>query len=211
MKAIDLTGQRFGRLVVLCRAEGKNGRSYWLCRCDCGKDCVVQGQLLRNGHTKSCGCLQTENRLGEDLTGKRYGRLTVLSLVSVKNRDSLWLCRCDCGKLLEVRRSLLTAGVKSCGCLGIESTMKNIKNTYFAGTNIGRIRSNKPKSNSGTGITGVSYNQHRKKYDARITVNKKTYYLGLFTTLEEATAARRKAEERYFAPIIEKYEGQKND
>lgn len=61
----DLTGQRFGRLVVK-QAEDHiypsgNRRIQWLCRCDCdGKEVVVKSNLLLNGHTQSCGCLHSE-------------------------------------------------------------------------------------------------------------------------------------------------------
>ena len=57
-KLIDMTGQKIGRLLVLERAENdKDGKAMWKCRCDCGNDCVVLGAYLRNGNTKSCGCL----------------------------------------------------------------------------------------------------------------------------------------------------------
>lgn len=58
---IDLTGQRFGRLVVKERApnHGREG-TFWLCQCDCGKTAIVAGSKLRSGHTQSCGCLQRE-------------------------------------------------------------------------------------------------------------------------------------------------------
>ena len=54
----DLSGQRFGKLIVL-RPVGrdKGGRILWLCRCDCGNETVVLGGHLRSGHTRSCGCL----------------------------------------------------------------------------------------------------------------------------------------------------------
>lgn len=52
---IDLTGQRFGKLVVITRAESKNG-ARWLCKCDCGIEKVIQGGHLRSGSTESCGC-----------------------------------------------------------------------------------------------------------------------------------------------------------
>lgn len=53
----DMTGQRFGMLVVVCRAENtQSGRATWRCRCDCGKEVVVRGGNLRSGGTKSCGC-----------------------------------------------------------------------------------------------------------------------------------------------------------
>lgn len=76
----DLTGQRFGKLVVLYQTEDhvlSNGKrkAKWYCKCDCGNECDVIGMYLMNGDTKSCGCLQTERM---DLTGQTFGRLTVL-------------------------------------------------------------------------------------------------------------------------------------
>lgn len=60
-KFIDLTGQKFGRLTVIERAENnKNGSSQWVCRCECGNNKVVFIGNLKNGHTTSCGCLQRE-------------------------------------------------------------------------------------------------------------------------------------------------------
>ena len=57
----DLTGQRFGRLVVIGR-EGSTaqGTATWRCLCDCGNECVVEGAKLRKGNTKSCGCLHND-------------------------------------------------------------------------------------------------------------------------------------------------------
>ena len=59
-KLIDLTNQRFGRLVVVEKAFVKNQHTYWRCKCDCGKEKEVRGSLLRNGNTTSCGCYQKE-------------------------------------------------------------------------------------------------------------------------------------------------------
>lgn len=57
----DLTGQRFGRLTVIRRdGSSRQGLAAWLCRCDCGRECVVEGAMLRKGNTKSCGCLHSE-------------------------------------------------------------------------------------------------------------------------------------------------------
>lgn len=64
----DLTGQVFGRLTVLAYDHTENKRAYWLCRCECGNTCVVSGKLLRNGGTKSCGCLHTKHGLKHDPT-----------------------------------------------------------------------------------------------------------------------------------------------
>lgn len=59
---LDLTGQRFGRLVVKhCTGEKSPWGSYlWLCLCDCGREVSVRSGNLQNGHTQSCGCLKIE-------------------------------------------------------------------------------------------------------------------------------------------------------
>jgi hypothetical protein len=61
MKLVDLSGQHFGRLTVLERAPHKSGGHVcWRVRCECGEERIVQGDSLRSGHTRSCGCLSAE-------------------------------------------------------------------------------------------------------------------------------------------------------
>lgn len=60
MRLIDLTDQRFGRLVVIARAERKSNFTYWICRCDCGNQTVVRRDHLMDGTTSSCGCFSRE-------------------------------------------------------------------------------------------------------------------------------------------------------
>lgn len=58
---IDLTGQRFGRLVVLSKVKhDSDAKIWWYCRCDCGVEKDILGRNLRDGYTKSCGCLGKE-------------------------------------------------------------------------------------------------------------------------------------------------------
>lgn len=59
-KGIDLTGKRFGRLMVIKRVGTKHNQCLWECLCDCGKSIDVIGHNLRIGCTKSCGCLRLE-------------------------------------------------------------------------------------------------------------------------------------------------------
>lgn len=59
-KLNDLTGGRFERLAVVARAKSTNGRTMWVCDCDCGNQVKVQGAHLRSGSIKSCGCLRKE-------------------------------------------------------------------------------------------------------------------------------------------------------
>lgn len=122
INSINLTGQRFGRLTVLEMTDKRRGSSIiWKCRCDCGEICYKPSKDLRDGRTKSCGCLQKENRsrIQKDLRGMRFGKLIVLDKepYSLNNRK-IWYCKCDCGNYKEVSTYQLLAGrVQSCGCL----------------------------------------------------------------------------------------------
>lgn len=60
MKALDLTGQKFGRLVVIERSGSKNNKALWKCQCECGGIAIAISHDLISGHTKSCGCYQRE-------------------------------------------------------------------------------------------------------------------------------------------------------
>lgn len=62
MRMHDLTGQKFGRLTVIERAENnQNNKVMWRCKCDCGNESLVIGSRLYTGKTKSCGCLIAES------------------------------------------------------------------------------------------------------------------------------------------------------
>ena len=67
MRKLDLTGQRFGRLLVLKPGKVENGMTYSICQCDCGETIEVLNKQLKNGHVQSCGCLKRDNasRLGK--------------------------------------------------------------------------------------------------------------------------------------------------
>ena len=60
MPVTDMTGQRFGRLTVLCRAGSLRKEATWLTLCSCGKSSTVRGSSLRTNTTQSCGCLRAE-------------------------------------------------------------------------------------------------------------------------------------------------------
>lgn len=68
----DLTGQRFGRLVVLRRdLNPPRKETSWFVMCDCGQEKSVQASNLNNGHVKSCGCLRVESRTTHGCAGSR--------------------------------------------------------------------------------------------------------------------------------------------
>ena len=73
-KLIDLTGQRFNRLVVISIApKGKSGEIRWHCECDCGNKTIVSAQHLKSGHTKSCGCYHNEMAKNKDIKHRKHG------------------------------------------------------------------------------------------------------------------------------------------
>lgn len=72
-KFIDLTGQRFGKLVVIERAGTQNGHILWKCKCDCGNEIVTLMNSLRGGNTISCGCFRREKMREKLQTHKMYG------------------------------------------------------------------------------------------------------------------------------------------
>jgi hypothetical protein len=127
LKAVDITGETFGRLTVVSAASSvrnKNGVTIrmWLCRCECGNQAVVRGNNLRSGTSTSCGC-----RAGDDLSGKEFGRWLVIGKQPNRLRRPsgssyrVWLCRCDCGGEKEIDGWALSSGKsRSCGCLARE-------------------------------------------------------------------------------------------
>jgi len=81
MKTLDLTDQTFGRLTVIRFGpyHPENGRIRWLCKCTCGNEVLVMAKELRNGHTKSCGCLKTETTSIRSTTHGQTGTPTYMA------------------------------------------------------------------------------------------------------------------------------------
>lgn len=122
-KAIDLTGKRFGRLVVISKAESIHDscgatRAMWTCQCGCGEIVTTRAETLMNGKSKSCGCLKHEIRPRNNLVGMSFGRLKVIGLAGRNDsRKLVYSCVCNCGNTIEVVGSALRNGhTKSCGC-----------------------------------------------------------------------------------------------
>lgn len=122
MRALDLAGLRFGKLVALMPSPTRvSGNIKWRCVCDCGGVTSVKGYSLTTGKCRSCGC---EAPQFKDLTGQRFGRLVAVSkLKSYGDRYWKWTCICDCGTTKVVDGRFLKEGKsKSCGCLAKDGT-----------------------------------------------------------------------------------------
>lgn len=294
----DLTGQRFGRLTVIERAENQfsaGGKStvMWRCRCDCGNPdlITVRGGHLRSGAIQSCGCLHREKSKAKciDLTGQKFGRLTVVERDNDRIKPNgqhciVWKCKCDCGNpnLIAVRSGNLKNGTTtSCGCIRRERASEQHKkyNTYDLSGSYGigytskyetfyfdledkckidgycwsidkngyvvtrgkngkmismhrlvmnvsdpkvqvdhihhnttdnrksqlriasksqNMRNVDRRINNTSGVTGVGWNKTRKKWIASIGYNNQNIHLGYFINFEDAVAARKEAEEKYY-------------
>lgn len=121
----DLSGRVFQNLKVIKQADDfvspTNGRleRMWECECLlCGDHIVTRERNLKSGHIKSCG---KKHRQVEDLTGRKYGDLTVIERApNVRAKDGtsyvMWRCACKCGETIVTRATSLTSGhTKSCG------------------------------------------------------------------------------------------------
>lgn len=121
----DLTGQVFERLTVINRAPNRNNKVFWHCRCECGNEIDARGDQLKNGRTKSCGCYSKERIAAQgklnfkDLTNQKFGKLTALYPTKNKTETKYyWICQCECGNIIRVLGTSLTAGnTRSCGCM----------------------------------------------------------------------------------------------
>lgn len=173
----NLAGKKFGRLTVIEQSEDKirpNGDhiAMWKCICDCQSDksepeyVIKEGASLKSGKCLSCGCYQSDKlreRQTKNLTGIKFGRLTVLELSHYEKKyggDScaIWKCICDCQKDKEnpnytyvPTNSLTTGNSTSCGCLRKENStatahLKKAENRYEKknGYYIGYTSKNEP-------------------------------------------------------------------
>jgi hypothetical protein len=107
----DITGQRFDHLIPFNFAGIFGGIAHWMCRCDCGR------RGCRNFVIMSVNSLQSHKThqcfIRRDLTGKKFGRWTVLR----KGRPGFWVCLCNCGNMGEVNtHKLVNKNSISCGC-----------------------------------------------------------------------------------------------
>lgn len=193
--AEDITGQRFGNLVAIKRAENKRGRTAWLCQCDCGNMHIATTKELKEGKCKSCGCLKSKKfRSMVDITGKRYGRLTAKYPIEKRDKKGsvYWHCQCECGKEIDVSEDGLVHGsYKSCGCFREEVVWKNIINQrhLIDGTCLEILGEKKCRSDNKSGFRGV-FKTKNGKYRVEIGFKRKKYYVATTRTLEEAIQKR---------------------
>ena len=117
----DLSGMTFGNWKVLKR-DPSDPRNF-ICRCKCGTVKSVFSGSIKNGASKSCGCLSVRHtkekneKKAQEHIGERYGNL-VIEDYELKNGSYYYKCKCDCGKYVTVvGRNLFSGNTTSCGCI----------------------------------------------------------------------------------------------
>jgi len=135
---INIGGKKYGRLTALKYVD--NGK--WKCKCDCGNEIITRSAALKNGNTRSCGCLHKESikkALFDDLTGKRFGSLIVINEVGKRKTKYLWKCQCDCGEFITTLGGCLkNKSITRCKkCSGKHTSKIWLKN--MVGKRIGKL------------------------------------------------------------------------
>lgn len=197
----------------------------WICLCDCGnpEEIKVVGNDLKRGHKKSCGkCKKYQSR--EEKTNtyiERDGYYEVITengyfYIDKEDKEKIesyyWFFdpkgrvrardRIN-NKLLSLHRLIMNAQENDIvdhikHPVGNEHKVDNRKSNLRILTNQQNCFNQGVRKNNSSGITGISWIQKYQKWRASITVNYKTIYLGMFSSIEEAAQARKEAEEKYF-------------
>lgn len=147
-----------------------------------------------------------------DLVGQRFGYLTVLKRSDRRaprgeRTVPLWECLCDCGSVTYKATDTLTNPDKSmCQHCAEKYASKKMRERagYESGTQISRIRTNKPPSTNTSGVRGVYYDKNSKKWRARLKFRGKLMNFGMYEKFEDAVKARKEAEKMIFGEFLER-------
>lgn len=203
----NIAGKKFGKLTAIEPAEdSKSNSGLWKCQCDCGKLCTVYYWNLVTDHTRSCGCIRRP-----DLTGKRFGMLTVIgpsdrTAPRGKRWVRLWECRCDCGMITyKATDTLHNKSQSSCAQCAAKNSSEIARKAagYVGGTQISRIRDMKLSASNSSGVRGVYFDKKSGKWRARLRFQRKIMDFGSYVRFEDAVAARKAAEKEYFGAFLE--------
>lgn len=147
-KNVDLTGQKFGKLLVIERTENPNNKKkckYWKCICDCGKESIQPTTNLLSGKSTECwDCshITTGLKRRRSLVGQKFGHLTVIEeqygVMRGNRQRTICICRCDCGNVIKrSKESLSKDKICHCGCGRKETASKLAKD--IIGQRFGRL------------------------------------------------------------------------
>lgn len=207
----DLTGQKFSRLLVLYQ-DNAQGRTKWVCMCDCKEKTSVTASNLKAGITKSCGCLRKETIGSLNLTHGMSRTPEFLVWVAMKQRcaykkDKFF--HLYGGRGISVCHRWINNFSTFISDMGPRPSNKhsidridsnknyNPSNCRWA-TPVEQARNRGINSRNKSGANGVNLLKSTKKWTANIGVNHKKIHLGQFDCFDDACKARKAAELKYW-------------
>lgn len=234
-KALDLTGQRFGRLTVTGKAPKRyssNGKPIvmWFCDCDCGKKGIsISCAGLRHGGTSSCGCWRTEKshlskfkqQTTYDLSGdfgigytakgdefwfdkEDYELISKFNWHKHHNYFEAWVPMSKPRRSINIHRLVMgVADIKYdftmdvdhiCTEHKFDNRKCNLRIVNKSQNNINKV----VQKNNKSGVPGVKKASKSNNWEVYININKKHTYLGTYVDFNDAVAARKAAEEKYY-------------
>ncbi len=240
----DLTGKKFGRLTVVNQAydfiSGGRKIAAWnvFCSCNPNKIFRVRQKDLKSGHTKSCGCIVSENaktvgKINDGKNAKKYNSYNLNGEYGVGytlNGEEFYFDKEDYEKIKSYCWRIDTRGYVTTNIdkvpvfmhrLILNITDKNIivdhiyhnkndnrKSKLRLCTNKENCRNAKIGINNTSGVVGVFYNKNKNKWEATIKVDGKSKYLGRYDKIEDAINCRLEAQNKYFGDFSNKKNGE---
>ena len=206
----DLTGKVFSRLTVISYAGKRKGNQHWNCKCECGAETAPTTSKLTCGYTKSCGCLHREITSELLRTHGRTGSVEYIAWKGMVQRTTNPGAPAYMnygGRGITISDSWRNSFENFLADMGErpspDHSIDRIDNDkgYSAencrwATHAEQMRNRRMFKINTSGHTGV--NQCQGKWQARITVNSVRKWLGTFTDIDDAIAARLEAERKYW-------------
>jgi hypothetical protein len=208
MKLKNLTGEKFGSLKVVKRAENINGRVAWVCLCDCGNYKTLRGGDLTTGAIKRCG--HEKGKVGYIFEEETVIIKTPSENKFIIDRDDYvkikeynwtetgkgYLTASQKGKIIYLHRYIMDViDGKEVDHIN-HNTYDNRKSNLRICNRNENARNLKIYSTNKSGVTGVFL--RNGKWIAEIKLNQKKIYLGRFSNFKDAVKARYEAELKYF-------------
>lgn len=223
----DLTGQKFGRLTVIERADNDDrGKVRWLCKCECGNTHTVITYHLTHGLCKSCGCMHKIPFNKSYNTSKSYNTYDLSGEYGIgytsngkefyfdledydKIKDYCWYIDSNGyvmahditnnNKIIRMHRLIMNVTKRDILVDHIyHNKTDNRKSQLRLVTFQQNAANNVFRKNNTSGHKGVYWHEPAQKWEALIQYNNHLYNLGLYSNIEDAVEARKKAEIKYF-------------